>query len=405
MRKQQILVEDMLSVYVLRRIGTKGRPDIQVVQRILIATRQSERLGTGQKHLLAAKQRNLRIRKPCLSLHVIHLEVLVELGDNERIVARIAESGLIQVDSRRRAVQHLDHRLPVDAVTRVSRTRGSAHDNGHAFGNQQIARRAGSRESHPHAVGRARSGNRIPVVHIVQAIHVGRIVLGYVKHGSPVVILDRLSVLGHFVQLRGRRQSERIGIGDHRPVVARIKRHTGPERVGRIQGKVIFGLSVVGAPADIPDGLIEIVLDFLQRAGHRAPVVILDHDVLGLGHVWNARIHIGVHVRELRVEHVGIHRQQREMIVCPGHQGFGALLACVRLLGGRKRLDSRQRMVGRRNGLVNGRPVLLVGVVARFRTGVLVPHETADDEIERRRRLRAVERCAHIDDIVATRIE
>ena len=89
MRKQQILVEDMLSVYVLRRIGTKGRPDIQVVQRILIAARQSERLGTGQKHLLAAKQRNLRIRKPCLSLHVIHLEVLVELGDNERIVARL----------------------------------------------------------------------------------------------------------------------------------------------------------------------------------------------------------------------------------------------------------------------------------------------------------------------------
>ncbi len=93
------------------------------------------------------------------------------------------------------------------------------------------------------------------------------------------------------------------------------------------------------------------------------------------------------------------------MIVCPGHQGFGALLACVRLFGGRKRLDSRQRMVGRRNGLVNGRPVLLVGIVARFRTGVLVPHETADDEIERRRRLRAVERCAHVDDIVATRIE
>ena len=117
--------------------------------------------------------------------------------------------------------------------------------------------------------------------------------------------------------------------------------------------------------------LRDYVLDFLQRAGHRATVVILDHDVLGLGHVWNARIHIGVHVRELRVEHVGIHRQQREMIVCPGHQGFGALLACVRLLGGRKRLDSRQRMVGCRNGLVNGRPVLLVGVVARFRTGVL----------------------------------
>ena len=192
-----------------------------------------------------------------------------------------------------------------------------------------------------------------------------------------------------------RRGQQHVGVTDHVVVVAREESDAGAARRGGIPREVEFGLVVVAAAAYELHSLLEVLQDVFERLGGRFAVVMLDDDRLRFGYIGDARIGREV----VRVEEVGEEGQQAEVRVGAGQQRFALLQGGRTGIG--QLFDGFERVVGHGDGVVGRGPVLLVGVVARFRAGELVPEEGAHDVVERRVGLHSLEGAAEIGVSVA----